>query len=131
MGLCPGAVYHQKKVRYEKIDSYYSSYIHGMILIYSNIYGAAYHLENSPNPNCKIQLVIDSIGIFMSREDLQNLLGIVQKSHEPCFCEDCGGNACNKIWCSNPLVDICLKMNERTLDLMEDLIRGTQFMLFL
>ena len=100
-----------------------------MTLVYGNKYGATYLMENSPNPHCKMQLVVDSIGIFMCKEDLENLLVIVQKSHEPCPCEDCSGKACNKIWCSNPLLDICLKMNESTLDLMEDLIKGTQFML--
>ncbi|NJB72700.1 hypothetical protein GGR42_003191 [Saonia flava] len=100
-----------------------------MTLLYQNKYGAAYMLNNAPNPNCKIQLIIDTIGLFMCKEDLQNLLGIVQRSYEPCYCNDCGGKACNKIWCANPLVDICLKVNEPTLDLLEDLIKGTQFML--
>ncbi len=100
-----------------------------MTLIYRNGYGSTYLLDNPPHPHCRVQLVVDAMGIFMCEEDLQNLLGIVQKSHEPCYCEDCGGNTCNKIWYTNPLMDICLKMNERTLVLLEDLIKGTQFML--
>ena len=100
-----------------------------MELIYQNKYGAAYWLNESPNPNCKIQLVIDTIGLFMCKEDLEQLLGIVQRSYEPCHCIDCGGKACSKIWCANPLVDICLNINEPILGLLEDLIIGTQFML--
>lgn len=100
-----------------------------MKLIYKNNYGSSYLLANAPNPKCKIQLVINTIGLFMCTEDLDNLLQIVKGSYEPCNCEDCGGKVCNKIWCSNPLVDICLKVNEPTLDLIEDLIKGTKFIL--
>lgn len=100
-----------------------------MKLIYQNKYGAAYLLNEPPNPKCKIQLVIDTIGLFMCKKDLEQLLDIVQKSYEPCHCVDCGGDTCSKIWCTNPLVEICLKVNEPVLDLLEDLIKGTQFML--
>ncbi|GAB5475243.1 MAG: hypothetical protein Mars2KO_33420 [Maribacter sp.] len=99
-----------------------------MELIYKNDYGAVFHVNNSPNPACEMQLVIDTVGLFMSRADLDHLLAIVIKSHEPCYCEECGGQ-CNKIWCANPLIDICLKVDEAILRQMEDLIRGTQFML--
>lgn len=99
-----------------------------MDLIYKNEYGATYHVKNSQNPECEIQLVVDTVGLFMSRADLVYLLGIVQKSHGPCGCSECGGK-CDKIWCKNPLVDICLKVDEPILHRMEDLIKGTQFTL--
>lgn len=100
-----------------------------MKLIYKNNYGSSYLIENAPNPNCNIQLVIDTIGLFMSIEDLNKLQQIANRSYEPCNCSDCGGKSCNKIWCTNPLIDICLKTNESILGLLEDLIKGTQFML--
>lgn len=100
-----------------------------MELIYKNDYGATYKLENSPNKNCEMQLIVDTVGLFMSRDDLSHLLKIVRRSHEPCTCEECGGNQCNKIWCTNPLIDICLKVDEPILKKMVDLIKGTQFML--
>lgn len=100
-----------------------------MELIYKNDYGATYKILNSVNLACEMQLVVDTVGLFMSREDLTHLLKIVRRSHEPCTCVDCGGNQCNKIWCTNPLIDICLKVDEPILKKMEDLIKGTQFML--
>ncbi|MFS4467342.1 hypothetical protein [Maribacter sp. 2210JD10-5] len=100
-----------------------------MELIYKNDYGATYYVKNSPNPSCEMQLVIDTVGLFISKSDLDHLLKIVNKSNEPCNCDECGGNQCNKIWCSNPLIDICLKVNEPILEMMEDLIKGTHFIL--
>lgn len=52
-----------------------------MELIYKNDYGAVFHVNNSPNPACEMQLVIDTVGLFMSRADLDHLLAIVIKSH--------------------------------------------------
>ncbi len=100
-----------------------------MKLLYKNDYGATYRLSNSPNPACEMQLIIDTVGLFVSRADLAHLLEIVRKSNEPCSCQECGGNRCNKIWCANPLIDICLKVDEPILEKMADLIKGTQFML--
>lgn len=99
-----------------------------MELIYKNDYGATYKIENSANSSCEMQLVIDTVGLFMSRIDLEHLLNIVMKSHQPGYCRDCGG-PCNKIWCTNPLIDICLKVDGPILDKIEDLIKGTQFIL--
>ncbi len=100
-----------------------------MELIYKNEYGATYKVLNSVNPSCEMQLIVDTVGLFMSRSDLDHLLGIVHRSHEPCQCNDCGGDRCNKIWCTNPLIDICLKVDDAILELLADLIKGTQFML--
>ena len=100
-----------------------------MELLYRNNYGASYLMEEAPNPNHDIQLVINSIGLYMSKKDLENLLNIVLESNAPCNCEECGGKTCNRVWCNNPLVDICLKVDEPILELLEDLIRGTQFIL--
>lgn len=100
-----------------------------MELIYKNDYGATYRIQNSPNPEVSMQLVVDTVALFMSEKDLQQLLVIVRGSHKPCNCEDCKGSPCNKIWCSSPMIDICLKVNEPILKKMEDLIEGTQFIL--
>jgi hypothetical protein len=34
-----------------------------------------------------------------------------------------------KIWCSNPLIAICITEDESILEVIEDLIKGTQFIL--
>ncbi len=99
-----------------------------MELLYKNEYGASYKVDFGTNPECEVQLVIDTVGLFMSKEELDHLLTIVKNSHEPCDCGNCNG-PCEKIWCTGPLVDICLKVSDTILDKMEDLIAGTQFML--
>lgn len=99
-----------------------------MELLYQNDYGAVYKIDPSPIPDCDMQLVVDGVGLFMTTADLEHLLQMVLESHEPKYCADCGG-PCQKIWCTHPLVDICLKVDAPTLRLMEDLIRGTLFML--
>lgn len=100
-----------------------------MELIYKNDYGATYKIEKRPNSMCEMQLVVDTVGLFMSRDDLTHLLKMVRRSHERCDCYECGGKPCNKIWCTSPFIDICLKVDEPILNKMEDLIRGTQFIL--
>jgi hypothetical protein len=100
-----------------------------MELIYKNTYGACYKVSNAINPNCNFQMVISTVGIFMSENDIVRFLDIVRSSHEPCNCEECAGKRCNKIWTTNPLIDICLKVDDEILALMEDLISGTLFML--
>lgn len=100
-----------------------------MELIYKNDYGATYKIENSPNPQCEMQLIVDTVGLLMSRDDLAYLLSIVEKSYQPCDCDDCKGGYCDKIWSRNPLIDICLKVDRSLLYKMEDLIKGTQFIL--
>lgn len=100
-----------------------------MELIYGNNYGAFYKVFEAPNQECRLQLIVDTVGIFMSEDDLSHFLGIIQDSDQPCQCATCNGGKCNKIWCSNPLVDICLKVSEPILAEMEDLVKGTQFVL--
>nr|WP_293301464.1 hypothetical protein [Allomuricauda sp.] len=99
-----------------------------MELIYKNEHGAVYHIPNGPNPETELQLVVNAVGIFMSKSDLEHLLNIVKRPYEPCHCPDCGGGR-DKIWCFNPIVDLCLKVNETILDGLEDLIKGTFFIL--
>ena len=100
-----------------------------MELIYGNNYGAIYKVFEAPNVECKLQLIVDTVGIYMSENDLSNFLAIIQDSDKPCNCDNCNGGKCNKIWCTNPLVDICLKVNDEILAEMEDLVKGTQFVL--
>lgn len=100
-----------------------------MELIYQNDYGATFKIENSPNPTCQLQLVVDSVGLFMSHEDLSYLKEIVLNFDQPCECGNCNGQPCNKIWSSNPRIDICLKVEEPVLKQLEDLIKGTEFIL--
>lgn len=100
-----------------------------MELIYGNNYGAFYKVFEAPNQECRLQLIVDTVGIFMAEKDLSHFLGIIQDSDQPCQCATCNGGKCNKIWCSNPLVDICLKVSEPILAEMEDLVKGTQFLL--
>lgn len=100
-----------------------------MELIYKNKYGSSFSMDNVPNAKCRMQLVIGSTGIFMSEYELINLLEIVKNSHEPCTCEICDGDRCNKIWTTNSLIDICIKVDDVILELLEDLILGTLFIL--
>lgn len=100
-----------------------------MKLLYKNDYGATFRLDDSPNPACELQLIIGTVGFFMSQTDLINFSKIVNKSDQPCTCEECGGNQCNKIWYTNSLIDVCLKVDEVILPKIKDLIKGTQFML--
>ena len=100
-----------------------------MELIYENKYGKSYKVTNHSNPNCTLQVVIGTVGIFMTELEMADLLRIVRSSHEPCFCESCDGEQCNKIWTTSELIDTVIKVNEATLVLLEDLIVGTQFIL--
>lgn len=100
-----------------------------MKLIYKNEYGCCFKVNDCASSMYQLQLVVDSVGMFMSMTDLNNLLRIVTKPGEVCNCEECQNSPYKKIWCSNPLVDICLKVDEVTLGQVEDLILGTKFML--
>lgn len=62
----------------------------------------------------------------MSRSDIEHLLEILQRPFEPCNCEQCQGKI-DKIWCSNPIVDICLKMDRVFRDGLKNLIEGALF----
>ncbi|MEL6917169.1 MAG: hypothetical protein AAFO99_05500, partial [Bacteroidota bacterium] len=97
-----------------------------MEIIYKNGYGAIYSIKNSPNPECTLQLVMETVGLFMSRADLEHLLKIAQKPFEPCHCEQCRGKI-DKIWSTNSIIDICLKVNKPILEGIEDLIKGALF----
>lgn len=96
--------------------------------IYKNEQGAVYYVLHSPNPDCNFQLIIDSIGIYMSLSNLKHLLKVVQKPYEPCQCEKCGGEK-GKIWYVNPTIDLCLKVDVEILKGLEDLLKGTFFYL--
>lgn len=100
-----------------------------MELIYKNDYGASYNVANQSNPNCTIQMVIGSTGIFMTKPEIRNLLSIVRGSDKSCNCESCKGESCNRIWTTSSLVDICIKVDDIILGYLEDLILGTLFIL--
>ena len=74
-------------------------------------------------------MVIDTVGIFMAKDDLKHLPTIVLQDPEPCNCDEGGGERCNGIWCPGPLLDFCLKVDPPVLKNLEDLIRGTLFIL--
>lgn len=103
-----------------------------MELIYNNSYGTTYKVDNHANPLYNIQLVINNIGIFMTAKELNALLKLVRLSYgndDACNCEQCKGQKLNKLWKTNPYIDLCLKVNDSVLDFLEDLILGTQFTL--
>lgn len=100
-----------------------------MNLIYRNYYGACYRVYNAPNPKCAVQMIVDTVGIFMAKDDLKHLLNIVLQKPAPCNCHECGGEICDRIWCPGSLVDFCLKVDPQALRLLEDLIRGTLFIM--
>lgn len=47
--------------------------------LYKNEYGGTFKIFDSQNPQCEIQLDIDSVGIFLSKEDVNHILTIVKK----------------------------------------------------
>ncbi|MGK0494804.1 MAG: hypothetical protein ACJAU2_001185 [Maribacter sp.] len=54
---------------------------------------------------------------------------IICRFHKACDCKDCEGSPYTKIWCFNPSTGICLKEDESILEVIEGLIKGTQFIL--
>jgi len=97
-------------------------------LIYQNNYGASYKVVNHFNPKRTVQMVIGSVGIFMTEPEILNLLSIVRRSDVPCNCDQCQGDVCGKIWTSSSLIDTCIKVDDTVAELLEDLILGTLFM---
>ncbi|MEL7271725.1 MAG: hypothetical protein AAGL34_19305 [Bacteroidota bacterium] len=99
-----------------------------MEILYQNAYGAICNVNKSPNPECTLQLVIESVGLFMSRTDLEYFLSIVQKPFEPCHCGQCQGKM-DTIWCNNPIMDVCIKFDRPILRGIEELVKGALFVL--
>ncbi|MEI6864658.1 hypothetical protein [Flavicella sp.] len=99
--------------------------------IYRNNYGVSYRNYDNDNDENGVQLIIDRIGLYLTVNELANLKRIVsdKTEGEPCMCSECQGTVSNKIWCTNPLIDICLKFNDDNIQDIEDLITGTQFIL--
>tara|TARA_B100000809_G_scaffold265832_1_gene325956 strand:+ start:6956 stop:7303 length:348 start_codon:yes stop_codon:yes gene_type:complete len=100
--------------------------------IYRNEYGVSYRSFDSNKPKeISVQLIIDRVGLYLSIPELEHLKRIVLNKTigDPCMCSDCQGKVSNKIWCTNPLIDICFKFNDTNIEEIEDLITGTQFML--
>jgi hypothetical protein len=100
--------------------------------IYRNEYGVSYrNFDLEKDEKRGVQLIIDRVGLYLSIPELENLKRIVLNKYEgePCMCSECQGEVSNKIWCTNPLIDICLKFNDANIEEIEDLITGTQFML--
>ena len=100
-----------------------------MEMIYQNKYGATFKVANVPNPKCSLQLVVDSIGLFMTEADLATLLNIIQQSGEPCYCENCQGEKCQRLWCSSRYYEFGLTLDPENTKELVDLIKGTQFLL--
>ncbi|MEN1785231.1 MAG: hypothetical protein AAGF77_08845 [Bacteroidota bacterium] len=99
-----------------------------MEIVYNNEYGAICAVKNSPNHECTLQLVIESVGLFMSRTDLEYFLTTVQKPFEPCQCPQCQGKI-DKIWCRNPIMDLCIKFNGSISKGIAELVEGALFVL--
>ncbi|MEM8928355.1 MAG: hypothetical protein AAGC45_09130 [Bacteroidota bacterium] len=100
-----------------------------MKLIYKNDYGATFKIKNVPNTNCSLQLVVDCIGIFLTESDLSKLLHMVEQSNQPCYCEDCHGEKCKRLWCTSKYYEFGLALNEENIKGLVDLVKGTQFLL--
>ena len=100
-----------------------------MQLIYKNEFGAFYKIVNSPNQEVEVQLVVDAIGVFMSRKDLNGLAKVIDSLSKPGKCEECGSDNCRKIWYTHELVDVCLKAEGEKLTALNDLVKGAEFIL--
>lgn len=100
-----------------------------MDIIYKNEYGTVFNLEDSSTEPKKLLMRIDNVGLFMTIPEMNYLHDVIKNSDTPCFCDDCKGKKCDKIWCTNPMVDICLKVKGPGLEHLEDLILGTKFII--
>ena len=100
-----------------------------MELVYQNDYGATFKVKNVPNPSCSLQMVVDSIGLFMTEDDLGKLLQMVQESGQPCYCPECKGERCKRLWCTSKYYEFGLTLNEENKKGLVDLLKGTQFLL--
>lgn len=97
-----------------------------MNIIFRNPYGAVCYVKDSLNPECRLQLIVDTIGVFMSIADLEYLLSVVINTRKSNSCKDCG-DAFDKISCKNELIDLHFKVDNGRLKLFEELIKGTLF----
>lgn len=101
--------------------------------IYKNNYGVSYYVTNHVNPKYELQLVINNLGIYMSTDEMRNLLKLVRSSYaileNKCNCKNCSQKELSSLWKINTFFEIRLKINNRVLTLLEDLIVGTQFIL--
>lgn len=101
--------------------------------IYKNDYGISYLVDNHLNPKYELQLVVNNLGIFMSVEEMNNLLEIVRSSYDVinnnCNCEKCKANNSSSLWKINNFFEVRLKIDNTVLNLLEDLIEGTRFIL--
>ena len=101
--------------------------------IYKNNYGISYLATNHSNPKHNIQLVINNLGIFMSLDEMKSLLKVVRSSYKSlekkCNCDECNQQELSSLWKINSFFEVRLKIDFKVLNLLEDLIEGTQFIL--
>ncbi|RXG26954.1 hypothetical protein [Leeuwenhoekiella palythoae] len=98
-----------------------------MSLIYKNPYGSVFTISDAPNPKCNYQLVIDSMGIFMSKKDIYSLLNIVRSYFQPCYCENCQGKLPDKLYLPDTNSELCLMVDPLLLADFEELFVGATF----
>ena len=66
-----------------------------MELVYRNDYGASFRVKNIPNTRCTLQLVVDSIGLFMTEDDMENLLKWYNNLGKLVTAQNAGANIAN------------------------------------
>jgi len=100
-----------------------------MELIYQNEYGASYAVRDFFKTGHQFQIIIGSISIFLSKEDLIDLQNVINNFKGGCSCEDCGEKIFNSIWKYTYLADVRLKVDYISIGLLKDLITGTLFVI--
>ncbi|NJX14707.1 hypothetical protein [Tamlana crocina] len=97
-----------------------------MELLYQNEYGASYALENSFDSEIKFQIVIGSVGMFLTQKDIDELQDLVQD----CKTESLRNKKnYDTIWKHTCFADVRIKLNQPLLHLLEDLVNGTHFVI--
>ena len=96
-----------------------------MDIVYENAYGSIYRASESPCAHCNYQLVVNTVGVYMSKSDLSYLLQVVTNRDIPAHANS--RYDYDRIWCKNPLIDIHLKVEGQNHNRLIDLLKGALF----
>lgn len=97
-----------------------------MKVLFQNDYGTCYAVDKSSG-NFDLLLMIDAVGVFLYKEDLEPIKQLINNSLEPCNCPTCNGKPCNKIWYKTDRINVCFSLEQDYRKLFLELIQGCSF----